>query len=145
MSKKTVRDPMWICTDYPQDGQLAFQDPANQWVYAIIDLHDRIIFYQIIQQVIVLWVLVSALQNKNHLPFLQHGNMIEQVWTQTPAAIQWALGQPSQKQQYIIDEIQGAEITIKAIGNQWYVPYAIKVSKKNKNMFKYYTNVNNKM
>jgi hypothetical protein len=29
-------------------GQLAFQDPASDWMYAIIDLHDRILFYLII-------------------------------------------------------------------------------------------------
>lgn len=120
---------LMVFMDYPQAAQLAFQDPASTWMYAIIDLHDRIIYYLIIQLVIVVWIQVSALFNKNHLPYLHHGNFIEQVWTQTPAAIQWAIGLPSQKQLYIIDEIQDAEITVKAIGNQWYSSNAINKSK----------------
>jgi len=34
-----------IYSDYPLKGQLGFQDPASDWMYAIIDLHDRIVFY----------------------------------------------------------------------------------------------------
>lgn len=109
--------------DYPQKGQLGFQDPASDWMYAIIDLHDRIIFYQIIIQSVVLWIQISAIINKDHIAYLDHNNMIEQIWTQTPAGIQWAIGLPSQRQLYIMDEILDAEITVKAIGNQWYWNY----------------------
>ena len=109
--------------DYSQKGQLGFQDPASDWMYAIIDLHDRIIFYQIIIQSVVLWIQISAIINKDYLAYQDHNNMIEQIWTQTPAAIQWAIGLPSLRQLYIMDEILDAEITIKAIGNQWYWNY----------------------
>ena len=109
--------------DYPIKGQLGFQDPGSDWMYAIIDLHDRIVFYQIILQVVVLWIQISALINKDHLAYLHHGNQIEQFWTLTPAGIQWAIGLPSLRLLYIMDEIQDAEITIKAIGNQWYWSY----------------------
>ncbi len=118
-----------IWNDYPQKGQQVFQDPATDWQYAIIDLHDRIQFYLIIIQSVVLWFLTSAQLNKNHLPYLHHGNQIELIWTQTPAGIQWAIGLPSQRLLYIMDEIQDAEITIKAIGNQWYKFNAINKSK----------------
>ena len=112
-----------LSCDYPIEGQQGFQDPASDWMYAIIDLHDRIIFYQIIIQAVVQWMQTSAIRNKDHIIHLDHNNMIEQIWTQSPAWIQWAIGIPSQKQQYIMDEIQDAEITIKAIGNQWYWNY----------------------
>lgn len=110
-------------SDYPQKGQLGFQDPGSDWMYAIIDLHDRIVFYQIIIQFVVIWVLISALLNKDHLAYLHHGNLIELIWTLTPAGILWAIGLPSQRLLYIIDEILDAEITVKAIGNQWYWSY----------------------
>lgn len=112
-----------IYCDSPIEGQLGFQDPASDWMYAIIDLHDRIIFYQIIIQAVVQWMQISAIKNKDHIIHLDHNNMIELIWTQSPAGIQWAIGIPSQKQQYIMDEILDAEITIKAIGNQWYWSY----------------------
>lgn len=109
--------------DYPYKSQLGFQNPGSDWMYAIIDLHDRIIFYQIIIQSVVVWVQISALINKDHIAYLNHNNMIELIWTQTPAAIQWAIGIPSLRLLYIMDEILDAEITIKAIGNQWYWNY----------------------
>ncbi len=112
-----------IYTDYPQKGQLGFQDPGSEWMYAIIDLHDRIVFYQIILCVQVGWMMISAQVNKEHLAYMHHGNLIEQIWTQSPAGIQWAIGLPSQTQLYMMAEIQDAEITIKAIGNQWYWSY----------------------
>lgn len=120
-------------SDYPLKGQLSFQDPASDWMYAIIDLHDRIIFYLIIIQSVVLWIQTSAIINKDHIAYLDHNNMIEQIWTQTPAGIQWAIGLPSQRLLYIMDEIQDAEITIKAIGNQWYwnYEYSDYISQKN--------------
>ncbi len=114
---------MRIYNDYPQKGQLGFQDPGSEWMYAIIDLHDRIVFYQIILCVQVGWLMISAQINKSHQAYLQHGNLIEQIWTQSPAGILWAIGLPSQRQLYMMDEIQDAEITIKAIGNQWYWSY----------------------
>ncbi len=110
-------------SDFPLKSQLGFQDPASDWMYAIIDLHDRIIFYLIILLAIVLWVLASALLNTNHLAYLHHGNLIELIWTLTPAAILWAIGLPSLRLLYIMDEVQDAELTIKAIGNQWYWSY----------------------
>lgn len=110
-------------SDHPQKGQWGFQDPASDWMYAIIDLHDRIIFYLIIILSVVLWIQISAIINKDHIAYLDHNNMIELIWTQTPAGILWAIGLPSQRQLYIMDEIQDAEITIKAIGNQWYWSY----------------------
>lgn len=109
--------------DVPLTGALAFQDPASSWMNGIIDLHDRILFYLIIQLAVVLSIFFSALFNKVHLPYLHHGNLIELIWTLTPAGIQWAIGLPSLKLLYLIDEILDAEITVKAIGNQWYWNY----------------------
>jgi cytochrome c oxidase subunit 2 len=91
-------------------------------MYAIIYLHDRVMFYLIILSIVVVWFLVSATLNANPMHF-HHGNLIELIWTLTPAAILWAIGLPSLKLLYMIDEILDAEITIKAIGNQWYWSY----------------------
>jgi cytochrome c oxidase subunit 2 len=79
-------------------------------------------FYLIILLVIVLWFFTSSLINKNHVQF-SHGNLIEFLWTLTPAGILWGIGLPSLKLLYMMDEILDSEITIKAIGNQWYWNY----------------------
>nr|WKF48430.1 cytochrome oxidase subunit II [Synchytrium endobioticum] len=108
--------------DFAEKWAFGFQDPASPWMYAIIDLHDRIMFYLIILLIVVVWFLVSATLNTNPINF-HHGNLIELIWTLTPAGILWAIGLPSLKLLYMIDEILDAEITIKAIGNQWYWSY----------------------
>jgi len=112
-----------LYNDYPINWSTGFQDPASPWMYAIIDLHDRIMFYLAILLVIVLWNFFSCFYNKDHLAYLSHGNTIELIWTITPALILWAIGLPSLKLLYMMDEILDAEITIKAIGNQWYWSY----------------------
>ena len=38
-----------------------FQDPASDWMYSIIDLHDRIIFYLLIILCVVVWFVVKVL------------------------------------------------------------------------------------
>jgi len=34
-----------IYAEYAEGWPVGFQDPASDWMIAIIDLHDRIIFY----------------------------------------------------------------------------------------------------
>nr|NP_150334.1 cytochrome c oxidase subunit 2 [Rhizophydium sp. 136]AAK84264.1 cytochrome c oxidase subunit 2 [Rhizophydium sp. 136] len=109
-----------LFSDYPINYSYSFQDPASDWLLGIINLHDNIIFYLIIILTVVLWLLTSALLNPDHLFNLHHGNLIELIWTITPAAILWMIGLPSLKLLYLMDEILSPEITVKAIGNQWY-------------------------
>jgi cytochrome c oxidase subunit 2 len=112
-----------IYADTPTNFSYGFQDPASKWMLGIIELHDSIVFYIIKILVVVLWFLISALYNKDHIFNLSHGNLIEIIWTITPAIILWVIGLPSLKLLYMMDEILDAELTVKAIGNQWYWSY----------------------
>jgi cytochrome c oxidase subunit 2 len=109
--------------DSPINYSYSFQDPASQWMLGIIRLHDFIIFYLIILLVIVLWMSVSLMFNKDYLANLAHGNLIELIWTITPSVILWLIGIPSLKLLYMMDEILDSEVTVKAIGNQWFWTY----------------------
>ena len=115
--------------DVPTNFSYGFQDPATQWMLGIIDLHDSIVFYLIIILTVVVWLLISALNSVDHLSNLYHGNTIEVIWTITPAMILWVIGLPSLKLLYMMDEILDAELTVKAIANQWYSYNAINKSK----------------
>lgn len=112
-----------IFADFAVNWTFGFQDPASEWMYGIIELHDKIIFYLIIILITVFWFFFSSLTQKDHLRYLHHGSLIELIWTITPAIILWAIGIPSLVLLYLMDEILDAEITIKAIGNQWYWSY----------------------
>ena len=92
-------------------------------MYGIIDLHDSIIFYLIILFALVFWLFFSTIFNPDHLPFLRHGNVIEIIWTITPALILWFIAIPSLKLLYLLDEILDADLTVKAIGHSWYWSY----------------------
>lgn len=113
---------MFIWNDYPISGQLGFQDPATNYLESVFELHDRIIFNLIIILIVVSWFFISSLINKYYVN-IAHGNLIELIWTLTPAFILWSIGIPSLNLLYSMDEILDTEITVKAIGNQWYWSY----------------------
>lgn len=109
--------------DVPVNFAFGFQDPASQWMQGIIRLHDFVVFYLILLSVVVLWIFVSLLSNKDYLANLAHGNLIELIWTITPSMILWAIGIPSLKLLYKMDEILDSEVTVKAIASQWFWTY----------------------
>lgn len=111
--------------DFAINWSLGFQDPASNSKYGIIDLHDSIIFYEIILFFIVAWGFISTLTNKDHLPYVTEGNLIEIIWTITPAIILWLIAIPSLKLLYLKDEILEPDLTVKAIGRSWYWTYEL--------------------
>lgn len=112
-----------LWADHPISWSTGFQDPGTPWMYAIIDLHDRILFYLVILLFIVVWIFASCITINQHMRYLSHGNTIELIWTIGPAIILWLIGIPSLRLLYMMDEILDAELTIKAIGAQWYWIY----------------------
>lgn len=116
-----------LYNNYATSWTSNLQDGGNEWLYGIIELHDKIVFYLLIIFTIVLWIfsniIIKMSNKKYHLPNVAHNNMIEFIWTIIPAGILWIIGIPSLKFLYMIDQILEAEITIKAIGNQWYWSY----------------------
>lgn len=114
---------MIFYADSPVNYAFSFQDPASYWKVAIVSLHDFIVYYLIIISTVVLWTFISVLTNKDYLGNLAHGNLIELIWTITPSLILWIIGIPSLQLLYLMDEIIDAEVTVKAIGNQWFWSY----------------------
>lgn len=56
-----------IFADAVSSWSIGFQDPASPWMYAIIDLHDRILLTLIFLFVVVLWFLASATLNTKNI------------------------------------------------------------------------------
>ena len=83
--------------DTPLNYSYGFQDPVTDWMIGIVKLHDAIMFYLIIILTVVLWFFVSSLINRDYLFYLHHGNLIELIWTITPAMIFGTIGVPSIK------------------------------------------------
>lgn len=118
-----------IYNDAPQPWQLGFQDSAAPAFTGIVDLHNIIFFYLIVICVGVFWVLGSVIYyfNTKNSPivhkYLNHGTLIELIWTITPALILTVIAFPSFRLLYLLDEVTSPTITIKVIGHQWYWSY----------------------
>jgi len=119
-----------LCSnDAAQPWQFGFQDGGSPSYEGIVELHDDIMFYLILILVGVAWMLMSTIRNFNwnhnqivH-KYLNHGTVLELIWTISPALVLIAIAFPSFKLLYLLDEVIDPVMTVKAIGNQWYWSY----------------------
>jgi heme/copper-type cytochrome/quinol oxidase subunit 2 len=115
-----------ILNDAPHAWQIGFQDSAAPGYTGIVELHNTILFYLIVIAIGVFWVLLSTMHlfsaNKSNIvyKYLNHGTILELVWTITPALILMLIAYPSFRLLYILDEVISPSITIKVVGHQWY-------------------------
>lgn len=118
-----------IYNDAPEPWQIGFQDSAAPALTGIVELHNTIFFYLVVISVGVFWVLGSIIYyyNSKKSPivhkYLNHGTLIELIWTITPAFILIAIAFPSFRLLYLLDEVISPTITIKVVGHQWYWSY----------------------
>jgi cytochrome c oxidase subunit 2 len=115
--------------DSPSPWQIGFQDGASPGFEGIVILHDSIMFFLIWISVAVFWVFFSLMSyfssTKSGLlyKYLNHGTLIELIWTVTPALVLIAIAFPSFKLLYTLDEVIDPALTIKVVGHQWYWSY----------------------
>lgn len=116
-------------TDAPRAWGIYFQDCATPQMEALIELHDHIMFYLFIILLAVSWIILSLILNfvNNKLlisnKYLNHGTLIELIWTITPALILILIAFPSFKLLYLMDEVTDPSMSILAEGHQWYWSY----------------------
>ena len=119
----------YVFADQPRDWQLGFQDAASQSMYEIVSFHNSILLPIIIAiSVFVLFLMAYACfrfrESRNPNPSkTTHNVAIEVLWTLIPCLILIVMAVPSFKILYSQDTIPKADVTIKAIGYQWYWGY----------------------
>ncbi len=113
----------------PKDWQLGFQNPASQSMYEIVKFHDYMLVPIIVAiSGFVLFLMAytcirfRALRNPNPSK-RTHNVAVEILWTLIPCLILIVMAVPSFKILYSQDTIPKADVTIKAIGYQWYWGY----------------------
>jgi len=117
-----------IC-DAPRAWGVYFQDSASPQMEALVELHDNIMFYSVIILFGVGWTLISIIRNYLNLKWrvsnkhLNHGTLIELIWTITPALILILIAFPSFKLLYLMDEVTDPSLTVFVEGHQWYWSY----------------------
>lgn len=114
--------------DVAENWQINFQDSATPIMEGIINLHHDLMFFLWAIFIFVSWLLIktiwyfNAYSNKS-ASNLNHGTLIEILWTVTPAFILLIIAVPSFSLLYAMDEVVSPTITVKALGHQWYWSY----------------------
>ncbi len=116
-----------FCTE-PEPWQFGFQDAATPVMEKVNELHTILLWV-----IFVIAVFVAALllytgwrfhEKRNPIPSkTTHNTLIEVIWTVIPVVILIFIGIPSLRLIYYMDKVDEPEITIKAIGHQWYWEY----------------------
>lgn len=109
-------------------GQLGFMEAATPIMEELTAFHNMLL---VITTVIVIFVTAILLYifvrfNAKANPVASkttHNTMLEIVWTVIPVLILVTIAVPSFRLLYKQDVIPEADVTIKAIGNQWYWSY----------------------
>ena len=113
----------------PREWQLGFQKAASESMHDIVWFHDYMLVpitvaISVFVLFLILYTCVRFRQSKNPNPSTtSHNTFIEVVWTLVPCLILIVIAVPSFKVLYSQDKIPPADVTVKAIGYQWYWGY----------------------
>jgi cytochrome c oxidase subunit 2 len=118
-----------VSASEPKDWQLGFQQSASKSMTDIVWFHDYMLL-PIITAItafvlfLLLYTCVRYRASKNKVASTtSHNTMIEVLWTLIPCLILIVMAVPSFKVLYSQDTIPKADVTIKAVGYQWYWGY----------------------
>ena len=113
--------------DTPVPWGLFFQDTATPQMEGLEELHNNIFFYLAIIMFSVSWIFVSIIINfaRSYISnkYINHGTLVELIWTITPALILILIAFPSFKLLYLMDEVIDPSLVIYGEGHQWYWSY----------------------
>jgi len=110
------------------DWQLGFQDAVTPVMHEINRFHNFILIIITVITVFVLGLLVFVMvrfnAKANPTPSkTTHNSLVEVLWTVVPILILVVIAIPSFRLLYLQRDIPQADMTIKAIGNQWFWSY----------------------
>ncbi|MEN2980677.1 cytochrome c oxidase subunit II [Tistrella bauzanensis] len=108
--------------------QLNFQAPATPVMEQVVNLHDILLYISFAVSIFVLALLILVVlrfnRKSNPTPSKRsHHTMLEVAWTVAPILILVVIAIPSFRLIYFEDKVEEADLTIKAVGHQWYWSY----------------------
>ncbi len=112
-----------------EDWQLSFQEPATYLMSDIISFHSYILMpiitgISILVLFLLLYIAFRFNSSRNHTASTTtHNTVVEILWTVIPVILLIIIAIPSFRLLYVSETIPKADLTIKAIGNQWYWSY----------------------
>ena len=121
--------PGSVLANQPKDWQLGFQKAASQGMEDIVWFHDYMLLpiitaITVFVLFLLLYTCIKFRASKNKIASTtSHNTTIEVLWTLIPCLILVVMAVPSFKVLYSQDTIPKADVTIKAVGYQWYWGY----------------------
>jgi len=120
--------PATAFADQPRPWQLGLQAAATPVMERIVDFHDALLVVITVITAFVLALLLYVIfrfnEKRNPTPSrTAHNTLIEVLWTAVPVIILIGITIPSIRLIWYADRTQDADMTIKAIGHQWYWSY----------------------
>lgn len=112
----------------PDPWQFGFQEAFSPVAHRMHDFHNLLLWIITIITVFVLllmiYVVIRFNRKANPTPSkTSHNTMIEVIWTVAPVLILIVIAIPSFSLLYYGDRVEKADMTLKAIGYQWYWGY----------------------
>ncbi len=120
--------PQGAWANFPQPWQMYFQNPVTPVMEHLYDFHTLLLYIEggivLVVAGLLMFVIIRFRASRNKVPSkTAHNTTIEVVWTLIPVLILAVIAFPSFKLLYMMDVTPKADLTIKAIGNQWYWTY----------------------
>lgn len=120
--------PAAAMADQPRPWQTGLQEAATPLMEDIVSFHDLLLIIITVISLFVLALLVIVVlkynAQSNPTPSrTTHNTTIEVLWTVIPVLILVVVAIPSFKLLYKSDVVPKTDMTIKAIGSQWYWTY----------------------
>ena len=112
----------------PYNYQMGFQPAASPVMEQIEDFHRLLVYIIVAVCIFVLgllvWIVVKYRAGANAVPSKVHHNTLQEVaWTLIPVIILVFIAVPSFRLLYFESAIPKPDVTIKAIGKQWFWSY----------------------
>ncbi len=112
----------------PEPWQMHFQPAVTPVMEQVTSFHHFLLIVIVaitaFVMLLLLIVIVRFNERANPVPSkTSHNTLVEVVWTVVPVLILVGIAIPSFKLMYFADRTEDAEMTIKAIGHQWYWSY----------------------
>ena len=112
----------------PEPWQLGFQQAHSPIMEQMTNFHDFLLWIifatSIFVLALLLYTIVRFREKANPNPTkTTHNTVIEVLWTVVPVVILFVIGFFSLPLLYATDDVAEADLTIKAIGRQWYWSY----------------------
>jgi cytochrome c oxidase subunit 2 len=108
-----------------QNYDMGLQQAVTPVMERIVSFHNELLIIitviTVFVMLLLLWVMFRYSEKRNPTPSkTTHNVVLELAWTVIPVAILIVIAVPSFRLLYFADRVEDADITIKAVGRQWY-------------------------